>query len=88
MWSRTLLEANRLKEALAVLDSARLRYGDQEELIRQELLAFEAGISHLVEQGATDAAKTQRSTVLARHPQATLLHDKSAGNLIVEQSQR
>lgn len=73
MWSRTLLESNRLREALAVLDSARRRYGDHEELVKQEVQAFEGGIARLIQQKEVTAAKAMQTTALGRHPQAESL---------------
>lgn len=75
MWSRKLLEGNRVDEALAVLNSARRRYGDREELLQQEVLAFEAGIARLAEQGAATEARSLRGTALSRHPHAKTLHN-------------
>jgi hypothetical protein len=73
MWSRTLLEDNRIDEAVAVLDSARRRYGDHPELIDQELHAFEAGIAQLLQRGDAQGAQAMRSAALARHPDAAVL---------------
>lgn len=73
MWSRTLLEANRLRDALLVLESARRRFGDHEELVRQEIQAFESGIARLLKQGEHAAAKAMLETALQRHPQAESL---------------
>jgi tetratricopeptide (TPR) repeat protein len=70
MWARTLLEGNRLHEALAVLDSARRRYGNHEELVKQELQAFESGLSRLIQQGDSNAARAMQTAALARHPEA------------------
>jgi len=78
MWARTLLEGNRLREALAVLDSARRRYGDHEELRKQEVQAFESGLSRLVQQGDTAAVNTMHTAAVSRHPEAASLRSLPA----------
>jgi tetratricopeptide (TPR) repeat protein len=73
MWAKSLLQDNRSDEALAVLNSARRRYGDHQELLDQELHAFEAGITQLAQRGDTRAAKSLLGIALTRHPQADSL---------------
>lgn len=73
MWAKSLLQDQRSDEALAVLNSARRRYGDHQELLDQELHAFEAGITQLAQRGEAQAAKSLLGVALARHPQADSL---------------
>jgi hypothetical protein len=68
-----LLEGDRVDEAIAVLNSARRRYGDHGELVEQEVHAFEAGIDHLLKRGDAKAAQAMLSAALARHPGAEAL---------------
>lgn len=68
MWAKSLLQDKRGDEAIAVLNSARRRYGDPQELLDQELHAFETGITELVQRGDTQGAKALLGIALARHP--------------------
>jgi hypothetical protein len=73
MWSGTLLEAGRLQDAIHVLDAARAKYGDSEELVEQEVQAFAAGVEKLRSKGNAAAAQSILAAGLARHPMAQSL---------------
>lgn len=68
LWAKSLLQNNRQDEALMVLDSARRRCANHEELVEQELHAFESGIAELLQRGDVKGAQSLLNTALARHP--------------------
>jgi len=79
MWAKSLLQDKRRDEALAVLNSARRRYGDHQELMEQELHVFETGITELAHRGDIQGAKSLLSIALSRHPQADSLRNLKMG---------
>lgn len=85
MWSRKLLESGRLRDAVAVLDSGRQRFGDQEELVKQEIQAFEAAVEHLATQGKAVAAKTMLEAAIARHPSVDSLRSLEVAGAAAQQ---
>jgi tetratricopeptide (TPR) repeat protein len=68
LWSKALLDANRVNEAFAVLDDARRRYGVGEPVLDQELQTLLAAIKAKRAIGDRSTAEALRKLAIARHP--------------------